>query len=115
MIVYAHIYIRVMTIPRSDYAGLNSGERFRDLTEARSRRLLCGHVYACQYTYISTHIQKVARSDGRTDGRAGGRAGAQARIALVRSSNEESSRVPARRSARSVSTRLAIGQYRTRE
>lgn len=34
---------------------------------------------------------------------------------LVRSSNEESSRVPARRSARSVSTRLAIEQHRDGE
>jgi len=49
--------------------------------------------------------------DGRTEGQMGGREPRRVSRSLLRSSNEESSRVPARRSARSVSTRPAVGQH----
>lgn len=71
----------------------------RDLTESGSRGW-----------YIS-----YARTHGSWRGKRTGWGEQHVSRSLVRSSNEESSRVPARRSARSVSTRLAIEQHRDGE
>lgn len=72
----------------------------RDLTEARIED-------GTRTSYTRTHASW--RWKG-TRGRGG--SGSYRAFALLRSSNEESSRVLARRSARSVSTRLAIEQHR---
>jgi len=67
------------------------------------------------YPRVAAHTEGGGRTDGRAGGRAGGREPRRVSRSLLRSSNEESSRVPARRSARSVSTRPAIGQHRESE
>lgn len=89
-------------------------KRFATSQRPESRRLSVAYVYVA-HTHTRTHVHTYARTRTHDEKRMDRRAGA-ARVlrSLVRSSNEESSRVPARRSARSVSTRLAIEQHRKR-
>lgn len=62
-----------------------------------------------------THAHTYTHGSWRGKSTGWGRGERHVSRSLVRSSNEESSRVLARRSARSVSTRLAIGQHGERE
>jgi len=83
-------------------------KQIRNITDAGIEEAV-GHICVCR-----THARKYTHTynEKRMDGRAG--VARVLRSLVLRSSNEESSRVPARRSARSVNTRLAIEQYRER-
>jgi len=77
----------------------------RDLTEAWSRRLLV-HMCVCMCGYTHAYTWCKREADGREQ---------RVSRSLARSSNEESSRIPVRRSTLSVSTRLAIRQHVERD